>query len=144
MSKVLITYHSFTGKTKELAEAAAEGAKSVGAEVVFKEAVDTNVQDLVVADAILVATPQPFRIMAGETKKLFERLWKGREQIGEGKPFGVIVCYANDPAATLEAMDKLCGSYKFTKSGDWVAVNRAELEAGKESCCQLGITLANL
>ena len=144
MSTVLITYHSFSGKTKELAEAAAEGVRSVGAEVVRKEVVDTNIQDVTAADAILVATPQPFRMMAGETKKLFERLWKDREQIGEGKPFGVIVCYANDPAATLEAMDKLCGSYKFTKLGDWVVVKRDELEEGKESCRQLGIALANL
>ncbi len=113
MSKVLITYHSFTGKTKELVEVAAEGARSAGAEVVLKEIVNTNVQDLTAAAAILVGTPQPFRIMAGETKKLFERLWKDREQIGEGKPFGVIICCASDPAATMEAMDRLCGSFKF-------------------------------
>ena len=38
MSKVLIVYHSFTGKTKSLAEAAAEGARGAGAEVTLLEA----------------------------------------------------------------------------------------------------------
>ncbi len=141
MSKVLITYHTFTGKTKTLAEVAAEGAKSTGAEVVLKEVTDTTIQDLATADAILLATPQPFQIMAGETKKLFERLWRDREQIGDGKPFGVIICHSSDPSATLEAMDKFCNYYKLAKISEWITVDTAEIEAGKERCRQLGIVL---
>lgn len=142
MTKLLITYHSFTGKTKTLAEAVAEGAKNAGAEVVLKEVINTIIQDLVAADAILVATPQPFQMIAGETTKLFERLWRDRKQIGEGKPFGAIICHTNDPRHSVEAMERLSGYYKFAKVSDWITVNAAELEAGKERCRQLGALLA--
>lgn len=111
MSKVLIIYHSFTGKTRELAESAAEGARSAGAEVVLKEAVDTNVQDLAAADAIVVAMPQPFQIMDGETKKLFERLWRDREHIGQGKSLSAIICHMGDATATREALKSLAKYY---------------------------------
>ncbi len=142
MSKVLIGYHTFSGKTKLLAEAAAEGARKAGAEVTFKEVADTNIGDLAAADAILVATPQPFRSMAGETKKLFERLWKDREQITEGKPFGVIIVYNNDPAATVETMDRLCNHFKFSKVAEWTTVKAAEADAALGSCRELGAALA--
>jgi len=140
MPKALITYHTFTGKTKTLAEAAAEGAKNEGAEVVLKEIADTTIQDMAACDAILVVTSQPFGTIAGETKKLFERLSKDKEQVN-GKFFSAIICHMSDPSITAGTMDRLCSYYKFTRLGEWVTVNAAELEDGKERCCQLGATL---
>jgi|SRR5450756_1826346 len=117
MPKILVTYHSFTGKTKELAEAAARGAESAGADVVLKEVVATTTQDVAGADAILVATPQTFGAMAGDTKKLFERLWQHRQQIAPGKRFAVIVCHSSGPEATLDLMEKFTTYFGFTKVG---------------------------
>ena len=74
MFKVLVSYFSSTGKTKSLAEAAAEGARSAGADVVVKDVASTDIQDFSNADAALIATPQTFGAMAAETKRLFERL----------------------------------------------------------------------
>lgn len=142
MSKILITYHTFTGKTKTLAEAAAEGAKNSGAEVVLKEAAATTVQDLAAADAIIVATPQPFKMLAGETMKLFERLWRDRDKIGQGKPLGVIVCCVNDASASFQAMKSLANHFKLTPSGNWVEVRTAALDTGKEDSYALGAELA--
>lgn len=81
-------------------------------------------------------------MIAGESTKLFERLWRDRRQIGEGKPFGAIICHINDPRPGVEAIERLSGYYKFTKANDWVTVNATEIEAGKERCRQLGACLA--
>lgn len=143
MSKILITYHTFTGKTKSLAEDAARGVSSMGVDVVVKEASSTVVQDVASADGIIVATPQPFKMLAGESMKLFERLWKDRAQIGEGKPLGVIVCYMNDATPTLEAMKSLASHFKFTPVGDWVAASAREVAESKNSCHALGAQLAH-
>ena len=70
MPKVLIAYHSFTGKTKSLAEAAAEGARSAGAEVTLLPASEASVEAVAASDVLLVATPQTFGSLAGETKLL--------------------------------------------------------------------------
>jgi len=142
MSKVLVSYFSFTGKTKSLAEAAAEGARSAGADVVVKDAASTDIQDFSNADAVLIATPQTFGTMAAETKRLFERLWGNRETLGQGKRFYSIVTHATGPAPTVELLDKLGGYFGFAKGAESVTVPVAELEAGKERCQQLGAAAA--
>ena len=142
MSTILITYHSFTGKTKELAEAAAAGAGSAGAQTVLKEAAATTVEDLKNVDTLLVATPQTFGSMAAETKKLFERLWQEKDQITPGMPLGAIVLHLTDPGTTLEFLGNVGAGLGFVKTGEWLSVKVAELEAGKERSHQLGATLA--
>lgn len=142
MSKVLISYHSFSGKTRALAEASAEGAKKAGAEAVVKEVGATGIEDLKGADAWLVATPQTFRTMAGETKRLFERLWPDREQIAKNTAFSFIICHMDEPAATVELMEKFAGYFGLAKANDGLIINVAELGASKERCWQLGATLA--
>jgi NAD(P)H dehydrogenase (quinone) len=142
MSRVLVSYFSFSGKTRQLAEAAAEGARSAGAEAVVKEVAATNVDDLLTADAFIVATPQSFGTMAGETKKMFERLWMGRDRI-EAKPvFAAIVTHATEPAATVDLMKKFGGYFGYGKAADSLTIPVADLEAGKERARQLGASLA--
>ena len=56
--QVLITYHSTSGNTKKMAEAIAEGAKSVvGVEVKLLPIEEVKEQDLVEANAIIVGSP---------------------------------------------------------------------------------------
>ena len=57
-TNVLVVYHSETGNTERLAEAVAEGASQVeGVDVVLKTSNQTNEQDLLNADAIIVGSP---------------------------------------------------------------------------------------
>ena len=142
MSKVLISYFSFSGKTKQLAEAAAEGARSSGAKVELKEVGDTTVGDLSNADAWLVATPQTFGTMAAETKRLFERLWLAKGEITAKPAFGVIICHAKEPVATLDLTNRFATLFGFEKVGDSVTVDGSQLEAGLEPSRQLGAALA--
>ena len=110
MSSVLIAYHSFTGKTQSLAEAAAEGARSAGAEVQLSPVHDVSVAAVAAADVLLIATPQTFGTPAAATKDLLERLWMGKDQLPQGKGFASIVCHASEPAATSDLFAKLPGT----------------------------------
>jgi flavodoxin len=143
MSKVLVVYHSFTGKCQSLAEAAAEGARSAGAEVVVRDAAGVTAADLSAADAVIIGTPQPFGSVAGETKKLFERLWPEREKVGTGKPLGAFVCYGStDPSGSFEFLEKWGSRFGLERKGQWVTAKRDEAEAGREPCRQLGADIA--
>ena len=142
MSRVLISYFSFSGKTKSLAEAAAEGAKSAGAEAIVKEVASTTAADFSGADAILIATPQTFGTMAAETKRLFERLWGQRETLARNKPFAAVITHATGPAPTVELLDKMGEYFGLRKVADSLAVPVAELDAYKERSRELGATLA--
>lgn len=62
MTKVLIVYTTTSGNTQRMAEAIANGARSVnGAEVVLKEATETIVDDARAADALILGTPMRHR-----------------------------------------------------------------------------------
>lgn len=143
MSTVLVVYHTFTGNCQALAEAAAQGARSAGAGVVVKEAAGTTVADLSAADAIIIGTPQSFGGVAGDTRKLFERLWPDREKIGTAKPLGVFVCHRSDPSDTVEFFAKWSGRLGLEQKGQCVTVPLKEVEAGHEHCRQLGADIAS-
>jgi NAD(P)H dehydrogenase (quinone) len=142
MSKALIVYHSFTGKTKSLAEAAADGARSAGAEVTVLEASAASVEAVAATDALVVATPQTFGSLAGETKKFFERLWLGKDSLGGGIGFASIICHAQEPAATRELFTGLPGYFGFATLQEPLVVSAEEIDAGQEQARSLGIAVA--
>ena len=71
--KVLVTYHSLSGNTERMAEAVADGAKSVsGAEVHLKRVGQVTADDLFSADAVVVGSPVYWSNMSGEVKTFFD------------------------------------------------------------------------
>jgi len=141
MSKILVVYQTFGGKTKALAEAAAEGAASLGAETKVKEVTTVKVDDLSDVDGVIVATTQPFSSMAGDTKKFFEQLWIGRDKIKKETPFAAIINYKSDPKATEASMKTIAGYLGLKPVPGWLTVKADDTEAGKKSARQLGIAM---
>jgi len=73
MVKILVVYHSRTGNTAKMAEGVAQGARSAGADVAMKKAIDTTLDDLLKADGIIIGSPTYYGLMAAEIKQLFDR-----------------------------------------------------------------------
>ncbi len=70
---ILITYHSSTGKTAQLADAVQRGAKTVkGVDVVLKRIEQTTKEDLLKADAIILGSPVHNANPASEVLKFIE------------------------------------------------------------------------
>jgi flavodoxin len=141
MSKVLVIYQSFGGSTKSLAEAAAKGAASSGAETEVKEVTSVSPDDLSNIDGLILATTQPFESMAGDTKSLFERLWMGKDKVKKGTPLSVILCYKTDPKATEASIKVIADYLGLKKLGDWLEVKADEVKQGKERARQLGVDM---
>jgi NAD(P)H dehydrogenase (quinone) len=71
--KILVAYHSRSGNTERLAQAVAEGARSLaGASVQVKRVGLVTADDLFAADAIVVGSPVYWSNMAGEVKSFFD------------------------------------------------------------------------
>jgi NAD(P)H dehydrogenase (quinone) len=71
--KVLVTYHTLSGNTERMAEAVADGVKSVpGAEVRLKRVGQVTADDLFSADAVVVGSPVYWSNMSGEVKTFFD------------------------------------------------------------------------
>ena len=72
-TRVLVTYYSSTGTTRNLAEAVAEGVRSVkDAEAALKPISEVRAGDLLEADGVVVGSPVYYGNMASPVKKFFE------------------------------------------------------------------------
>jgi len=72
-TRVLVAYYSSTGTTQSLAEAVADGVRSVkDAEAVLKSITEVRADDLLEADGLAVGSPVYYANMASPVKKFFE------------------------------------------------------------------------
>lgn len=73
-TNILIVYHSMTGNTKALAEAVAEGARSVeNTSVVIRTTNDVLKEDLVRADGIILGSPSYYANVATPMKEFIDK-----------------------------------------------------------------------
>lgn len=143
MAKILIIYHSQTGKTQKMAEAVAEGAKSIeGVEVILKKATDATAEDLLTADGLAIGTPENFGYMSGMVKDFFDRTYYATHEKVFRKPFVVFISAGNDGTGALRAIERIALGYKFKTVFQPVI---AKGEINKEiltQCVELGATIA--
>ncbi|MBE9168953.1 hypothetical protein IQ238_16010 [Pleurocapsales cyanobacterium LEGE 06147] len=101
MTRVLIAYATTFGNTEKMANAVANGAKSVEeTEVILKLATDVTQADVRVADAIILGSPVRHRNADSRIQMLienvFEQLWLTDEMVGKvGGVFTVGGGYGN-------------------------------------------------
>ena len=114
MAKILIVYHSQSGNTQKMAQAVAEGAKSIeGVEVILKKAADATLEDLLTADGLAIGTPENFGYMSGMVKDFFDRTYVGAQEKVFRKPFVVFISAGNDGNGALRAIERIALGYKF-------------------------------
>ena len=143
MAKILIIYHSQTGKTEKMAQAVAEGAKSIeGVEVVLKKAADATLEDLLSADGLAVGTPENFGYMSGMVKDFFDRTYPDAQERVFRKPFVVFISAGNDGTGALRAIERIALGYKFKTVFQPVIAKGEITEEIMEQCIELGATIA--
>ena len=70
---VLVAYHSLSGHTEQMAQAVAEGARSVSpAHVIMKRVQEVTAEELFASDAIILGSPVYWSNMAGEVKAFID------------------------------------------------------------------------
>ena len=80
MAKALVVYDSVTGNTRKMAEAIGDGLRESGLDVEVKKVEDTNLDDLVAADAIVMGSPTYFSTMTAKMKAFIDKsvdVWPG-------------------------------------------------------------------
>jgi len=143
MAKILIVYHSQTGNTEKMAQAVAEGAKSIeGAEVLLKKAGDATVEDLLTADGLAVGTPENFGYIAGMVKDFFDRTYYSVQEKVFRKPFVVFISAGNDGTGALKAIERIALGYKFKTVYKPVIAKGIITEEILQQCFELGGTIA--
>src|SRR3974390_2435948 len=97
MKTLLIVYHSMTGGTRQMAEAAAAGAAAEpGVDVRLLQAAAAGPGDVLAADGYIFAAPENLAALAGLMKDFFDRCYYPVLGRINGRPYGLLICAGSD------------------------------------------------
>src|SRR5947207_14854471 len=92
MKRLLIVFHSKTGGTLQMAQAAAAGAGSEPEVAVnFIHAAEAGPDEMPEADAYIFATPQNLAMMSGMMKDFFDRTYYPALHRIAGRPYAIMI-----------------------------------------------------
>jgi hypothetical protein len=119
---LLIVWHSRTGGSRALAEAAAEGAGSaarmVGAE-------DVTPEMLLAASGYLFVGPENLAALSGAMKEMFDRCYYPCLGRIEGRPYATIVCAGSDGENAQRQLDRIATGWRLKRVAEAMIVNTA-------------------
>ena len=95
MAQLLVVYHSKTGGSRQMAEAAADAARDE-VETVIKTAAETGPDDLLSSDGYIFCAPENLAAIAGVMKDFFDRCYYPVLGKIEGRPYAQMVCAGSD------------------------------------------------
>lgn len=114
MKRLLIVYHSLTGGTRQMAEAAEQAARGQdGVAVQLKTAAEAGPGDLLAADGYLFACPENLAALAGVMKDFFDRCYYPVLGRVEGRPYAVMVCAGSDGQNALRQIDRIATGWRL-------------------------------
>ncbi|WP_299776038.1 flavodoxin family protein [uncultured Tateyamaria sp.] len=95
MAQLLIVYHSMTGGSRQMAEAAAAAAR-LEIPAKLRSASDAGPADLLEADGYIFCAPENLAAIAGVMKDFFDRSYYPVLGKIEGRPYAQMVCAGSD------------------------------------------------
>jgi multimeric flavodoxin WrbA len=114
MKTLLIVYHSMTGGTRQMAEAAALGAASeAGANVRLLQAPAAGPGDLLTADGYIFAAPENLAAIAGLMKDFFDRCYYPALGRIEGRPYGLMICAGSDGSNAVRQTERIATGWRL-------------------------------
>jgi len=121
---LLIVWHSMTGGSRQMAEAAAEGARSEAAATVrLMAAAQAGPADMLSADGYLFAAPENLASMAGMMKDFFDRCYYPVLGRIEGRPYAAMVCAGSDGSGAARQIERICTGWRLKAVAPALIVN---------------------
>lgn len=121
MTRLLILYHSRTGGTAAMAEAARDAA-SGEAETILLKAEDATPDDLLAASGYIFAAPENLAALSGPMKDLFDRSYYPLLDRLQGRPFALMVCAGTDGQGALRQMRRIATGWRLREVAEPVLV----------------------
>lgn len=112
MAELLIVYHSRTGGSQQMAQAAAAGAEGE-ATVTLLSAEQAGPDDLLRADGYLFCAPENLAAVSGVMKDFFDRCYYPALGRIEGRPYAQMVCAGSDGANAVRQMARIATGWRL-------------------------------
>ncbi len=156
MKTLLIVYHSMTGGTLQMAQAAASGAGTEPAvRVLLMGAAEAEPADLLNASGFIFATPENLAAMSGRMKDFFDRTYYAVLDRINAKPYALLICAGSDGRNAAQQIDRIATGWRLRPIAEPIIVcthaQTAEeilrpkhiAEQDLRLCEELGATLAS-
>jgi multimeric flavodoxin WrbA len=116
---LLIVYHSMTGGTRQMVEAAARGAAlEPTVRVRLLSAPAAQAADLLEADGYIFGTPENLAAMAGLMKDFFDRTYyPALDRIG-GCPYATLICAGSDGHNAARQVERIATGWRLKAVAD--------------------------
>ena len=112
MAQLLIVYHSRTGGSRQMAEAAAETARDE-AETILKPADQAGPDDLLSADGYIFCAPENLAAISGLMKEFFDRSYYPVLRKLEGRPYAQMICAGSDGESAARQIARIATGWRL-------------------------------
>ena len=120
---LLIVYHSLTGGTAQMAEAARGGAAGEPAvDVRVLHAAQAGPQDVLEADGYIFATPENLAAISGQLKDFFDRCYYPVLDRINGRPYATLVCAGSDGQNAVRQIERIATGWRLRRVADPIIV----------------------
>lgn len=144
MKHLLVVWSSQSGRTEALMRAACAGAAEFAEEVELRcvGALAAGLDDLLWADALIVATPENFGYLSGAVKDFLDRTYYPAEGKVDGLPYAMLVSAGNDGTGAVRALERIATGYRWRRVCEPLIVRGEPDDAALAKCRELGAMLA--
>lgn len=153
MAKLLIVYHSKTGGSRQMAEAAAAAAHDETS-TVLKTAEEAGPDDLLNADGYIFCAPENLAAIAGVMKDFFDRCYYPVLGRIEARPYAQMVCAGSDGQNAVRQIARIAQGWRLkevqepliicthAQTPEQILAEKTIPEPDLERCRELGMALA--
>jgi multimeric flavodoxin WrbA len=155
MKRLLIVWHSHTGGSRQMAEAAAEAARREdGIDVRLRHASETQPADVLAADGYLFVAPENLASLAGLMKDFFDRVYYPVLDRINGRPYAVLICAGSDGSGAVRQVERIATGLRLKAvAPPLIVITHAQTpesilapktlgEADRARCAEIGAGLA--
>jgi multimeric flavodoxin WrbA len=151
---LLVVWHSATGGTRQMAEAAARAASDPEITVRLLHAREASADDLLAADGYIFATPENLAAMAGVMKDFFDRSYYAVLDRLNGRPYATLICAGSDGENAARQIIRIATGWRLkaiapplivcthTQTPETILAPKTIDDAGLRRCEEIGATLA--
>ena len=143
--KLLIIAHAPSENTKKMADAVVKGATNPeieDVEVVSKAPLDTQPDDIITAQAVIIGTTENLGYMAGLVKDVFDRCYYPCLEKTQGFPFAFYIRAGHDGTGTQRAIESITTGLKWRLIQEPLLCRGDFQEDFLSQCENLGLTVA--
>ena len=143
MKTLLIAYHSQSGASARLARAAWHGAVTEpGVEVTVRRVWDAGVEDLALAQGLLLVAAENSGALSGGIKDFLDRTFYPAIARSLVLPYALLVSAGNDGRGAVRQVERIMSGYPFPAAAEPLVLRGEVSDAHLEASRELGAAFA--